>query len=69
MGAKKIEPVIWKPEDIGLDVANLGESERKTAIQRLSQPEHEGQCEIVEGETAEEMAVNLAGKLREAKLI
>jgi electron transfer flavoprotein beta subunit len=69
MGAKKIDPVVWKPGDMELDTSTMGESGRKTAVRRLFQPEHEGTCEMAEGETPEEMAVNLADKLREAKIL
>jgi electron transfer flavoprotein beta subunit len=65
MAAKKIEPVVWKPADIGLD----SPAGAKTKLHRLFQPVHEGKCEFAEGETAEEMAVNLANKLRESKII
>jgi electron transfer flavoprotein beta subunit len=64
MGAKKIEPVIWKPADI-----TVGEAGQKVNISRLFQPEHEGKCEMAEGETPEESAAILAGKLREAKIL
>jgi electron transfer flavoprotein beta subunit len=69
MGAKKIDPVVWKPSDIELDTSTTGESGRKTTVSRLFQPEHEGTCEMAEGETPEEMAVNLADKLRKAKIL
>jgi hypothetical protein len=36
---------------------------------KLFQPVREEACEIVEGETPEEAATNLALKLREAKVI
>ncbi|MBN1692035.1 MAG: electron transfer flavoprotein subunit beta/FixA family protein [Dehalococcoidales bacterium] len=65
MAAKKIEPVIWKPNDIGLDA----HASVKTKLHRLFQPVHEGKCEFAEGDTEEEMAVNLANKLRESKTI
>ncbi|MBN1161482.1 MAG: electron transfer flavoprotein subunit beta/FixA family protein [Dehalococcoidales bacterium] len=65
MAAKKIEPVIWKPGDIGLDLP----AGNKTKLRRLFQPVHEGKCEFVDGETAEEMAVTLANKLRESKIL
>jgi electron transfer flavoprotein beta subunit len=69
MGAKKIEPIVWKPADIGLDVAKLGAAGRKSVIQKLFQPVHEGKCDFAAGETPEEMAANLAAKLREAKVL
>jgi electron transfer flavoprotein beta subunit len=69
MAAKKIEPVIWKPVDIGIETAGTGVAGRLTTVNRLFQPVHEGKCEFAEGETPEEMAVNLAVKLREAKVL
>jgi electron transfer flavoprotein beta subunit len=69
MGAKKIEPVIWKPADIGLDNGKAGAAGRRTKIKKLFQPVHEGKCDIATGETPEEMAANLANKLREAKIL
>jgi electron transfer flavoprotein beta subunit len=69
MGAKKIEPVIWKPADIGLDNAKAGAAGRRTKVKKLFQPVHEGKCDIAAGETPEEMAANLAAKLREAKIL
>ena len=65
MAAKKIEPVIWKPAGIELDVTAGG----KTKLRRLFQPVHEGKCEFAEGETLEESAVSLANKLRESKIL
>ena len=69
MAAKRKEPVIWKPDDIGVEPTNTGASERSLIIRKLFQPVHEGKCEVIEGETPEEAAVNLALKLREAKVL
>jgi electron transfer flavoprotein beta subunit len=69
MAAKKIEPVIWKPADIGLDAAKAGVTGRRTKVRKLFQPVSEGKCDFATGETPEEMAANLANKLREAKVI
>jgi electron transfer flavoprotein beta subunit len=69
MAAKKLNPVVWKPADIGLDAALAGAAGRRSVINKLYQPVHEGKCEIAAGETPEEMAVNLALKLREAKVL
>jgi electron transfer flavoprotein beta subunit len=69
MAAKKIEPLVWKPADIGIDAAKTGVSGRRTKVRKLFQPVHEGKCEMLPGETPEEMAVNLANKLREAKIL
>lgn len=65
MAAKKIEPIVWKPADIGYDTGNV----QRTKLQKLFQPVHEARCEFAAGETPEEMAVNLATKLREAKIL
>ena len=69
MAAKKIEPIIWKPADIGVDPAQVGAAGIRLKMLKLFQPVHEGEVEVVEGETPEEAAVNLALKLREAKIL
>jgi electron transfer flavoprotein beta subunit len=69
MAAKKKEPVIWKPADIGVEVSKLGAAGRRTKLLKLFQPVREGKCEMVEGESPEEAAVNLALKLRGAKIL
>ncbi len=69
MAAKRIEPVIWKPADIGVEPSQIGASGRHTKLLKLFQPAREAKCEIVEGETPEESAANLALKLREAKIL
>lgn len=66
MAAKKIEPIIWKSADIGFD-ANI--AKQKTRVAKLFQPVHEAKCDFAAGETPEEIAVNLATKLREAKIL
>jgi len=69
MAAKKKEPAIWKPADIGVEPAQVGAAGRRTRIVKLFQPVREGKCEIISGETPEEAAVGLATKLREAKIL
>ena len=69
MAAKRKEPIIWKPADIGVEVSQLGASGRRTKMLRLFQPVREGKCEVIEGETPEEAAAALALKLREAKIL
>jgi electron transfer flavoprotein beta subunit len=69
MAAKKVEPVVWKPGDIGTEASQLGEAGAGAKLQRLYQPVHEGKCEFAEGETLEEAATGLAFKLREAKIL
>ena len=69
MAAKKKEPVVWKPADIGIEVSQIGAAGRRTKLLKLFQPVREAKCEIIEGESTEEVAVNLALKLREAKVL
>ncbi|MFC2021043.1 electron transfer flavoprotein subunit beta/FixA family protein [Chloroflexota bacterium] len=69
MAAKRKEPVVWKPADIGVDPARSGAAGRKANLLKLFQPVREGKVEIIEGETPEEMGVNLALKLREIKVL
>ena len=68
MAAKKKEPIVWKPADIGVEPSQIGAAGQRIKTLKLFQPVHEGKCEIVEGETPEETAANLALKLREAKV-
>jgi len=69
MAAKRVEPVVWKPADIGADPSQIGAPGRRTKLLRLFQPVREGTCEIIEGESVEEAAVSLAQKLREVKVL
>ncbi|TET26737.1 MAG: electron transfer flavoprotein subunit beta/FixA family protein [Dehalococcoidia bacterium] len=69
MAAKKIEPTVWKPADIGVDPSQIGAAGRRAKLLKLFQPPHEGKCEIIDGESPEEAGVNLALKLREVKVI
>jgi electron transfer flavoprotein beta subunit len=69
MAAKKKEPIIWKPSDIGVTPQQIGAAARRTKMLKLFQPVREGKCEIVSGETPEEAAVKLANRLREAKVL
>jgi len=69
MAAKKKEPVVWKPADIGVEPSQVGASGRRTKLLKLFQPVREGKCEIIAGESPEEAAANLALKLRETKIL
>jgi len=69
MAAKRKEPIIWKPADIGVEPSQLGATGRRTKLLKLFQPVREGKCEIIEGESLEEAGANLALKLREAKVL
>jgi electron transfer flavoprotein beta subunit len=69
MTAKRKEPIVWKPADIGADTTKIGASGRRSRIVKLFQPVRESKCEVVTGETPEEAAAKLAQRLREAKVI
>jgi len=69
MIAKRKEPVVWKPADIGVESSQIGIAGRRSQLLKLFQPVREGKCEVVEGDSPEEAAVNLALKLREAKAL
>ena len=69
MAAKKVEPIVWKPTDIGVEAGQAGAAGRQAKLVKLFQPVREGKCEVIGGESAEEAGVNLALKLREAKLL
>ncbi len=69
MMAKRKEPIVWKPADLGVDAAKLGASGSRAKMAKLFQPVKEGKCEIIGGDTPEEAAAKLAMRLREAKVL
>lgn len=69
MAAAKKQPIIWKPQDLGIDASQIGAQGRVSKLAKLFQPVKEAKCEIIEGESADEAAVNLALRLREAKVL
>ena len=68
MTSTKKQPTRWKPADIGLEPARTGDSGRWTQVIKLFQPVREAKCEIVSGDSPDEMGANLASRLREAKV-
>jgi electron transfer flavoprotein beta subunit len=66
MAAKRKEPVVWKPADIGADASKLG---RRAKLVKLFQPVREGKVEIITGESPEEAGIKAALKLREIKVL
>lgn len=60
---------VWTIQDLGIDPAALAERSRLTNLQSLSIPEINVECQIVEGETPEEMALNLVQTLKAKKII
>ena len=69
MAAGKKQPIVYKPADIGLESSQVGAAGRRIKLSKLFQPVKEAKCEIIEGENGEEAGVNLALRLREAKLL
>jgi electron transfer flavoprotein beta subunit len=68
LAAKKTVQV-WTAADIGLDAGELGAANRWLPLEALYVPKVESNVEIIEGDTPEDKARNLAQKLRAAKLI
>ncbi len=69
MTAKRKEPVIWKPADIGADPAKIGASGRRAKLLKLFQPVRDTRCEFVAADTPEDAAAKLATRLREVKIL
>jgi electron transfer flavoprotein beta subunit len=69
MVAKKKEPIVWKPSDIGADPTKIGVNGRHTVLSKLFQPVRDSKCEVVTGESPEEAASKLAARLRELRIL
>jgi electron transfer flavoprotein beta subunit len=65
MATRKKPFITWKAEDLGIQPSAMMRSD----MVRLFIPEKESECQMVEGETPEELGENLALKLREFKII
>jgi electron transfer flavoprotein beta subunit len=64
--ASRKKPIMtWDANELGVDVSQM----RRASLLRLFIPQKESRCEVVGGETAEEMGANLAVKLRAAKIL
>ncbi len=68
MKATKKQPTVWRPPDIGLEPSKSGSSGGRTRVVKLFQPVREERCEVVSGDSPEEIGANLASRLREAKV-
>ena len=68
LAAKKTVQV-WNAADLGLGADELGSANRAMPLEALDVPKVESNVEIIQGDTPEEKAHNLALKLRAAKLI
>jgi len=69
VSAVRKEIPVWSNQDINADVSLIGANAEGSKLLSLSIPERERKCEIVGGETPEELAGNLAAKLRAAGVI
>lgn len=69
MAAGKKQPIVWKAQDINVDASKIGAAGSRSTLLKLFIPVREGKCEMVEGESPDETGVNLAVKLRAAKII
>ena len=69
MQAARKEVTVWTAEDLGLSPDEVGAAGARLSLEALYVPQIKSHCEFIEGTTPQEMAVNLAHALREAKLI
>jgi electron transfer flavoprotein beta subunit len=65
IAARKKPVTTWNAESLGIDPSRL----RQTKLLKLFIPHKEARCEIVRGETEEEMGMNLALKLRDEQIV
>ena len=64
--ASRKKPVTtWSAQELEVDPSQV----RRARLPKLFIPQKESRCEIIEGETFEEMGTNLALKLREARIL
>jgi electron transfer flavoprotein beta subunit len=69
MQAARKQVTVWTAADLGLSPEQVGKAGARLELEALYVPQVDSKCEFIEGETPQEMAVNLAHALREAKLI
>jgi electron transfer flavoprotein beta subunit len=69
MAAGKKPIPTWKASDLSIDPEGIGSGAARAAIIDVYMPVKESKCEMIEGDTPQEQAVKLAGRLRELKLI
>jgi len=65
MAADEKPITVWNAQELGVDLPQL----KRTNLLKLFSPVHEVRCQMIEGDSLEEAAENLALKLREAKII
>lgn len=69
MMAKRKEPLVWKPADIGADPEKIGAGGRRSKMIKLFQPVRDTKCEVIGADTPEDAAAKLAVRLRENKIL
>jgi electron transfer flavoprotein beta subunit len=69
MQAARKQIKVWSAADLGLDAGQVGAAGARLTLERLFLPAKEGQCEFVGGDSPQELAANLARRLRETKII
>ena len=67
--AARKEIPVWTNQDISADAALVGAGAKSSELLSLTIPKHERKCEFINGETPDELADNLAAKLRSAGAI
>ena len=65
IASRKKLVMTWNAQELEVEPSQM----RRAKLLRLFVPQKESRCEIVEGETPEEMGVNLALKLRRARIL
>lgn len=68
ISAAKKQILVWDASDIEADLSRIGASAARRKLVKLTIPERERECEIIHRETAEEAAVELAGRLKKMEV-
>lgn len=69
MKARKIKPTVWRQTDLELTADQVGVTGSKVKLVKMFKPVRDIECEMIPGDTPEEMGANLAVKLKEASLL
>lgn len=69
MAAARKQVTVWTAADLGLSPQEVGVAGARLTLERLYIPQVNSQVEFIAGEGPEEMAQNLARRLREVKAI
>lgn len=67
--AKKYEPQVWKPDDIGADRSQIGLDGSPTRVIHIFTPEIRRQGEILDGDSPDEIVDKLYQKLKESGVV